>query len=178
MNQTLLLSVSSLLLCVLLLLCFLFFQRPALALAGHYFSSGTPPDGGQGRDAQQSPARTGSAGEPADPSQSGLSDYPDRPLDETPRTPVTPRFIVEHRTVLKGKEVTVCGLIVFVASVPSGSARPRFFMAETSEPGRDKNYDLMVMLAEEDDGYAVGDEVEVKGTVESSKVAVYLRKSY
>ena len=177
MTQTLLLTASLLLCASALLLCGALLRRPTPALAGHSFSRESPPGGGQGRGAQ-SPARTASAAEPSDPSQSGLSDYPDRPVDETPRTPVTPRFVVEHRTALKGKEVTVRGLVVVVAPVPPGSARPRFFMAETSEPGRDQNYDLMVILAEDDDGYAVGDEVEVKGTVESSKVAVYLRKSY
>lgn len=126
----------------------------------------------------QSPSRTATAPEPSAAARAGLSAYPDRPLGETPRAPVTPRFVVEHRTALGGKDVTVRGRVVAVSSTPAGSALPRIFVAETRGPGRDKNYDLMILLSEEDDAYAVGDEVKVKGTVESSKVAVYLRKSY
>lgn len=178
MTQTLPL-IASLLLCVsALLLCGALLRRPALALAGHSFSRGAPPGGRHGRDARQSHAQTASAPGPSEPSRSGLSDYPDRPLDETPRAPVAPRFVVEHRTALKGREVTVRGLVVASMPAPHAGVRPRFFMAETSEPGRDNNYDLMVMLAEDDEGHAVGEEVEVRGTVESSKVAVYLSKSY
>jgi hypothetical protein len=178
MAQTLAFVASPLLLlCGSALLCFMLFQRPVPALAGHSFSRQSPPGGGQGRDAQ-SPARTGSAHGPSDPSRSGLSDYPDRPVGKTPRTPVTPVFVVEHRTALKGKEVTVRGRVAAVPDVPPDAASARIFMAETSEPGRDKNYDLMVIIKDDDDGYCVGDEVEVKGRVESSKAAVYLRKSY
>ncbi|HEX8119061.1 MAG TPA: hypothetical protein VF521_17415, partial [Pyrinomonadaceae bacterium] len=72
----------------------------------------------------------------------------------------------------------VRGVVVAVARDPEGGARPRLFLAETSEPARDRNYDLMVLLSEEDAGGSAGDELEVRGTVESSKVAVYLRKSY
>lgn len=186
MTQTLLLVTASVLLCALLLLCVLFSQRPGAALAGHFFSGGKPPGGGRGPEAQaaprgtpQAPSPKASAAAPTEPSQVGLADYPDRPLEDAPRKPVTPAFVVEHRTALAGREVTVRGRVVTVAAVPSGSALPRIFLAETAEPGRDKNYDLMVLLGEEDEGrHAVGDEVEIKGTVESSKVAVLLRKSY
>jgi hypothetical protein len=169
--------VASLLLCLLVPLCALLLRQPRLAHAGHYLASGEPPGGGQRRRARSGTRKTTSQA-PSDPSRSGLSDYPDRPLKETPRAPVTPRFVVEHRTALGGREVTVCGLVVAVARDPSGSARPRLFLAETSEPERDRNYDLMVLLSEEDAGGTVGEELEVRGTVESSKVAVYLRKSY
>lgn len=161
------------------MLCALLSQRPrGLALAGHFFSRETPPGGGQRRHPKKSRSRTATTAGPSSPAESGLSAYPDLPLGETPRAPVTPRFVVEHRAALGGKEVTVRGRIVLVAQSPSGAARPRIFVAETGEPGRDKNYDLMVLLSEDDDAYALGEEVELKGTVESSKVAVYLRKSY
>ena len=187
MTQALLLVTSAVLLCALLLLCAMLFQRPGAAPAGHLFSGAkTPVGGGGGTDAReapspgasQAPSGKASAPGPTAPSQSGLADYPDRPLEETPRAPVTPAFVVEHRTALAGREVTVRGRVVRVAPVPSGSASPRIFLAETSDAERDKNYDLMVLLAEDDEGYAVGDEVEVKGTVESGKVAVLMRKSY
>lgn len=171
MTQILLFIAPSLLLCVLLS------QRPGgLALAGRFLSRATPPGGGQRR-RPKSRSRTAQAPGPHAPAQAGLSGYPDQSLDETPRAPVTPRFVVEHRTALGGKDVTVRGRVVLVAGL-AGSALPRIFVAETREPGRDKNYDLMVLLSEDDDSYAAGDEVELRGTVESSKAAVYLRKSY
>lgn len=181
MNQTLLLLiVSSLALCLVLVRRTMW--SPHLAPAGHFLSEQR---GGRGK---QSPARTASAGGATDAAKSGLSAYPDLPLKKMPRNPVTPGFVVEHRTALKGKEINVSGRVVAAPRTPTqgtgtpsplGDARPRIFLADTSEESRDRNYDLMILLGEDDGGsYAVGDKVEVKGTVESSKVAVYLRKIY
>ncbi len=137
----------------------------------------------------RAPSRQGDI-KAADSIQSGLSKYPDRPLTSVPQTPVSSKFIVEHRTVLNRKLVKVCGVVGHTLSkeetnpssgvTPRSGAnpQPRIFLTDTLKKERDKNYDLMVLLREGDDNYTVGETVEIKGIVESSKVAVYLRKIY
>jgi len=122
------------------------------------------------------------------PTDSGLAKYPDEPLKTIPPTPMSPEFLVEHRTALRGKAVTVRGVVVRTGfaektgaasgATPSPGAhpQPRLFLANDAKEERDKNYDLMVLLGEEDEDYATGETAEIKGIVESSKVAIYLRK--
>ncbi len=52
---------------------------------------------------------------------------------------------------------------------------PRLFLAETTDPTHDRNYDVIVLLRPTDTGYQVGETVQVHGIVHSSKIAVYLR---
>lgn len=137
----------------------------------------------------QAPSRQGEI-KVADPAQSGLAKYPDLPLTSVPETPISSKFLVEHRTFLSGKVVRVCGVVVRtglkeetnpssgVTPNPGANPQSRIFLADTSKEGRDKNYDLMVLLREGDDRYGVSETAEIKGVVESSKVAVYLRKIY
>jgi hypothetical protein len=129
---------------------------------------------------------------PQDSSTSGLAAYPDDPLPAVPPGPISPRFLAEHRSALNGRVVELQGVVVFAlvsdAACPHGSthcAEPRIILAETPDPGRDHNYDVMVLVRPsdvpvrtrpEDTQYQVGDQVQVRGMVQSSKVTVLLRK--
>ena len=128
--------------------------------------------------------------EPEDPEKSGLYNYSDYPLDSIPSTPVSVKYIVEHRSALNEKVVTVSGIVVDtllgekacprdIGGLGVGMcAQPRIFLADTNKDDRDKNYDVMVLVSEEEKVYKIGDEVKIKGTVYGSKTTVYLQKIY
>ena len=112
----------------------------------------------------------------------GLEFYPDEPLTTPPPDPVPVRFLVEHRSALNKSVIRLRGVVVYAllgqAACPPGStacAEPRVFLAETTDPTRDRNYDVIVLVRPPDTGYRVGETVQVRGTVGSSKVAVGLR---
>jgi hypothetical protein len=119
-----------------------------------------------------------------------LTQYPDQPLTAMPIAPVSPRFVVEHRSALNGKAVTVRGFIVRVITPDGDSARPgkapasggnpqpRLFVAESADAGRDRAFDLPVLLREGDTAYRVGDSVEVTGTVDGNVGAIVVNKHY
>lgn len=130
---------------------------------------------------------------PTDPARSGLATYPDLPLKSLPKQAISPRFVVEHRSALKGQTVLVRGRAVVAGGgegmnnqspEQSGSAPParavslpRIFLATTTDDDRDKHYDLMILLTNEEAArYRIGQTVEIRGIVEASKVAVHMRK--
>lgn len=119
--------------------------------------------------------------EPVDPAKDGLAQYPDEPLDSVPVESVSPRYVIEHRSALDGKEVDVSGKVVSAligddACPPDrgACAQSRIQVAESEDEGRDKMYDLVIFVAQNAD-YAVGERVEIIGTVTGSKTAVSLR---
>lgn len=134
----------------------------------------------------------GSAGSFTMPAASGLYNYTDLPLDSFPDTPISTKFLVEHRFALNKKVVSVKGIIVAALlgkdACPSASgtgvpsmmlcAQPRITVADTLDDKRDKNYDIIIFVNEDDTNYKAGQNAEVKGTVESSKTAVYITKIY
>jgi hypothetical protein len=129
---------------------------------------------------------------PQNSSSSGLAAYPDDPLPAAPPGPISPRFLAEHRSALNGQVVDLQGVVVFApvgdAACPDGStscAEPSIILAETPEPGRDHTYDVAVLVRPsdvpvrtrpEETQYSVGDQVQVRGLVQASKVAVSVRK--
>ncbi len=127
---------------------------------------------------------------PGDPANNDLINRPDLPLRGSPRMPVAPKFLIEHRSALKGKTVRVRGYVVAMPdrigeNSPAGygttanaNPQPRVFLSDASGKNRDRNYDLMIMLREGDDDYKVGARVEIKGVVEAGRNTVYLRKTY
>jgi len=122
--------------------------------------------------------------EPGD-TQGGLALYPDLFLTSIPDEPVTVKFVVEHRSALNEKSIRVQGVVVGTllgeAACPPGRgacAQPRIFLADTNKNDRDKSYDIMILVSEEEKGYKVDDKIEVKVTVYSSKTTVYLQKVY
>ena len=119
----------------------------------------------------------------------GLTKYKDKSLKTVPTKAVSPKFVIEHRTALDGKTVTVSGIVVSVASgntqtpsddsitgaKPMANPQPRIFIADSSKNSRNKNLDLMIIV-ETGDEFIVGQKATVKVRVESSPVAVVLRK--
>ena len=130
--------------------------------------------------------------QPDDLKKTNLALIPDLPLTSIPSEPVSVKFLIDHRTAFNGKTVTVRGAIVSAllgeaacssgsagnGPAPMGCAQPRIFLADTLKEDRDKNYDIMALVSETENGYAVGQTVNVKVIVESSKSAILLQKSY
>ncbi|OGX27926.1 MAG: hypothetical protein A2787_00560 [Omnitrophica WOR_2 bacterium RIFCSPHIGHO2_01_FULL_48_9] len=119
------------------------------------------------------------------PDQAGLALFEDLPLSAIPSSPVTPRFLVHHRSALNGKKIKISGFVVEAIlgekACPSGAGgcgQPRIFIAENLSGNREMGYNVMVLVAENEAGYSVGQAVELEGTVHASKVAVYIEKKY
>lgn len=137
----------------------------------------------------QAQTRVGTV-KPGDPAKVGQSARLDLPLRILPRTPISTKFLIQHRTALKGQAVKVRGFIVAVpnnvagkspgGNIPVANAlpQPRLFLADTTDKKRERDFDLMIMLREGDAGYKVGARVEIKGVVEVGSNTVYLRKTY
>lgn len=133
---------------------------------------------------------TGIIIEPEDQDKLGLYNYSDSPLESVPFTPISVKYLVEHRSALNEKAVTVHGVVVDtllgekacpndINGIGVGMcAQPRIFLADTSKEDRDKNYDVMVLVSEEEKGYKIGDVVDVKATVTADKTSVSLMKVY
>lgn len=110
---------------------------------------------------------------------------PDLPLEQEVTGPVTPRFVIEHRSALDGKSITVQGVVVSAltgeAACPPGRgmcAQPRVTLSD-GEAGvaPDPAFDLVVVLPEGDDtGYTRGQEAEVQGRVSASGFTAVLHK--
>ncbi|HEY0547163.1 MAG TPA: hypothetical protein VGC91_17425 [Pyrinomonadaceae bacterium] len=116
---------------------------------------------------------------------SDLEKYPDQPVASIPTQPVSLRYVVEHRSGLNGKTITVRGLVARTLGLAGSAAQgeqsmanpqPRIFLADNLRKQRDKHFDLMVLLREGERGYAVGQKVRLKVRVDASKASVILRK--
>lgn len=119
--------------------------------------------------------------------QASLENVPDRPVEALPSGPVSPRFVIGHRSALNGKLVTVRGVVVGtvapdtgpphpggVTPSPAHNPQPRIRLADANDRERDVRYDLTVLLPEGHDGYPGGQHVTVRGTVDGSPRAVVL----
>ena len=124
--------------------------------------------------------------EPEDPSKIGLSSYPDLPLDLVPSTPIAVRYLIEHRSALNEKVVTVNGIIVASwldeSKCPQNVGllcpQPRIFLADTNNEDRNPYYDLDVKVGEEDKiselkkDYPIGNRITIKVLVYGYKTGV------
>lgn len=109
---------------------------------------------------------------------------PDLPLTGIPAEPVNVRFVVEHRSALHEKKITVRGTVV--AALPGAQAcppdrgmcaQPRVTLSDTGQESPDKLYDLVVLLPEGDtQTYAIGQEIELTGTISASSSAVVMHR--
>jgi hypothetical protein len=124
---------------------------------------------------------------PEDPAASGLYKYPDEPLDSIPSAPISVRYLVEHRSALNRQVVRVRGVVVATllgekACPPDMGmcAQPSLFLADTSAGDRDKNYDVRVLVGEQEQesDYPVSGTVEMRGAVLGDKSTVVLQKVY
>lgn len=106
----------------------------------------------------------------------GLALYPDDTLMTIPVTPVTVKYLIEHRSALNNMTVTAKGIIV--GTIFGTDAQPSIIIADNNATTRDKNYDLRIGLNETDQNYTIGQSIVVKGIFDGSRVAVFMRKSY
>ena len=116
--------------------------------------------------------------------------YPDLPLLVFPRDPQSVKFIIEHRSALNQKSITVRGIVVdtaFQRSFPCTTGPcpmygPASGVVLADDPGaaRDKQYDLTVLLGddtpENEKMYPVGRTVEIIIQVWGSRAAVLASK--
>lgn len=125
--------------------------------------------------------------QPEDPNKVGLAPYPDLPLISLPAEPVAVKFAVEHRSALNSKLVQVRGVIVGTLlgekACPSDRgmcASPMIFLADTAGEDRNKLYDLVVQVNEEEQekNYPIGKTIEMQGILEGSKTSVVMMKVY
>lgn len=123
----------------------------------------------------------------ANSSSSGdLAKYKDKKIETLPTKPVSLNYIIQHRTALNDKIVTVSGVIVSVPPMPDNNSvtgvrsmanpQPRIFIADDAKKSRDTNRDVLVIVDETDKNYAVNEKVTLKVRVSGSKAAVVLRK--
>lgn len=125
--------------------------------------------------------------QPEDPNKIGLAPYPDLSITSIPEESVSVKFVIEHRSALNDKSIKVRGVVVETllgekACPPDRGmcAQPRIFLADTAGEDRDKLYDLTVIVNEEEQerNYPIGKTIETQGTVDGSKTAVVVRKTY
>ncbi len=106
-----------------------------------------------------------------------------------PAAPISPRFVIEHRSALHGKTVGIHGTVVRVVTPedgvsggvtprPGGFPQPRIFLADSAAKDLDKNYEVMMLLREGDKGYPVGQVVDIEGTVDGNHSAVVVKRMY
>jgi hypothetical protein len=109
---------------------------------------------------------------------------PDLPLEQEITGAVTPRFVIQHRSALDGKKITVQGLVVSSltgeAACPPGRgmcAQPSVTLSDGAAGiAPDSAYDLVVLLPEGHAGlYERGQEAEFQGTVSASASTAVLR---
>ena len=115
----------------------------------------------------------------------GISSLIDIPLESYPSSPVPSRFVIEHRSALDGRTIEirtfVAGTLLGEQACPpdrGACAQPRIWLNEFTGADRDKEFDLMVLLDEDDNStYKVYDNPLVKGIVHGSKSSVYVEKT-
>jgi hypothetical protein len=114
----------------------------------------------------------------------GLAKYPDEPLDAEPAGPRSVSFVIDHRSALNGKTVTVHGTVIsFVkGGCPTNPMMkmpcmlPRVVLAEVDAPDRDQNRDLAVMLPMDNKQiYEQGQPAEITGIVSGNRDSASMR---
>ncbi|OGI66256.1 hypothetical protein A3A95_02025 [Candidatus Nomurabacteria bacterium RIFCSPLOWO2_01_FULL_39_18] len=123
-----------------------------------------------------------------DDDRGGLYNYPNYSLTKVPTAPISVKYLVEHRSALDQKIVTVRGVVVGIPAQPPCVAagtcelymQPSIILADTKDANRNKDYDLMVFVGEDTDQneYPVGKTVEIKMQITASKTVVYGNKVY
>jgi len=123
--------------------------------------------------------------QPEDPNKIGFAPYPDYSLDSIPSTPISVKYLVEHRSALDGKTITVRGVVVGILSKEAACppdrgacGAPMIFLADSAKTDRDKYLDLGIIVSEEEEGYIINKNAEVKVIVSGSKTGVSLAKVY
>lgn len=125
--------------------------------------------------------------QPEDPNKVGLAPYPDLPLTSISQQPLSVKFVVEHRSALNGKTISIRGIVVATllgekACPPDRGmcAQPSIFLADTTDKNRNPLYDLQVRIGEEEQekSYLIGKTTELQVVVDGGKVHIVARKTY
>ncbi len=126
----------------------------------------------------------------SDGQQMEISSLPDYPVDVMPTTPVSPQFVLEHRSALHGKTIRIRGTVLRmigpdnfhpgggVTPLPGGNPQPRLFLAAGPAGIGEPDRELMLLLREGDKGVPEGEIIEVDALVEASRVAVVATRIY
>lgn len=113
------------------------------------------------------------------PEEYPMYSVPDLPITGQLPSPATVRWVVEHRSALNGRTISVRGVVVQLVENPKcaeGSpcvgmyVQPGIMLADTADPARDQRYDLRVSLNTEPAGYVIGSTVIVTGEVAGSRI--------
>lgn len=120
---------------------------------------------------------------PNGPPKQRMSTVPDEQLP-APKEAQSVKFVVEHRSALNGQHLTVHGVIVDTylrdkACIPGKTqcGQTSVTVADSSDGGRNKTYDLTVDLPLADKTpYAVGQALDLRVGVSGDRDAVSLRK--
>ena len=138
------------------------------------------------------PPKEGVSVKVVDPNKAGLALIQDLHLETIPQI-LSVKELIEHRSALHDKTLTVKGIIIEAIvgekACPSkkiveggvdiaGCAQPRIIIADSADAARDKRYDVIVLVKEDDTNYQEGQLVEITGIVSASKVAVVINKKY
>jgi hypothetical protein len=115
----------------------------------------------------------------------GLSAYPDLELSTGFIEPVSVKFLVDHRSALNGKTITVRGVVVSTllgekACPPDRGmcAQSSVFLADTMSSSRDKAYDLKILVkeGEMESNYPIGTTVNIRISVVGDTLSVIASK--
>lgn len=122
---------------------------------------------------------------PEDPNTTGFAPYPDYSLSSIPSWSISVKYLVEHRSALNNKTITVRGLVVGILSAEAACppdrgacGQPMIFLADSAKADRDKYLDLAVTVSEKEKSYLIGQTVEVKVLVSGSYTGLHLSKVY
>lgn len=125
--------------------------------------------------------------QPEDPNKADLVSYPDLPLISLSQQPFSIKSIVEHRSALNGKTISIRGVIISTLlgekACPHDRGmcvQPSIFLADTTDKNRNALFDLRVLVSEEEQekNYAIGKIVDLQVVINSSKVSVVAQKTY
>lgn len=125
--------------------------------------------------------------QPLVPKNSGLLIIPDISKKPVLTDTMSVKYLIEHRSALNEKTVKVRGVVV--ANLTDNSRcrpditemlcpQPIIYIADSASADRPADYDLRVVLGEEDKSYQLGQSVEIKGIVEGNTESVLLIKAY
>lgn len=125
--------------------------------------------------------------EPEDPSKIGLTSYPNLPLSSELLTPIPIKYLVERRSALNEKVVTVKGIIIGnwldESKCPPNAEllcpQNRIFLADANTEDRNQLYDLDVVVEEnaKAEDYQIGETITIKVLVYGDKTSVHAVKT-
>ncbi len=121
--------------------------------------------------------------------QADVSGLPDYSLDDVPTTPVSPQFVLEHRSALSGSIIRLRGTVVRLLKPGTASSGgfnpqpgayfvPRVFLDAGPAGSGEPNNELMVLLREDDTDYQAGQIIEIDAIVHASHVAIAVNRVY